>query len=335
MKFGVALFGHHPPDVQPETNFQTVIEQVKTAERVGLDLVWAGQHYVMEEKQKFQVVPAMSRLAAESGDMYIGMNLLLPLHHPVEIAEQFATMDAMTGGRTIIGPIAGYRDKEFEAFGIDKHHRAQRLTEGVEIIKQLWTENEVTYRGDQFSFEDITITPKPVQDPHPPIWIGANKTNAVIRATELGDAWLINPHDREGVIEEQLNQIEPPTGSGFRGLQPVMKDGFIAETDDRALDIYRPYLEEFYGWYQSEGQGDAMETPEALDLDTEGVDRFLIGSPETVAEEIVRLHDNWGIGCVILLLQKPGIPHQNVLEAIKLYGKQVVPRVTDKIESSP
>jgi alkanesulfonate monooxygenase SsuD/methylene tetrahydromethanopterin reductase-like flavin-dependent oxidoreductase (luciferase family) len=333
MKFGVEVIGHHALERAPNENFDDVVEQVRVADAVGLDLVWAGQHYLLEDRQKFQVVPAMSRLAAESDRLYVGANVLFPLHHPVEVAEQFATLDALSDGRAILGPIEGYRKAEFDAFGVDRSERAGRLEEGLEVVKRLWTEDDVHFEGEHFALDGVSANPKPVQDPHPPLWVGANKDPAVRRASEQGTAWLVNPHDEEDVIARQLDMIDPPEGEGWHGLQPAIKDGFVAETDRQALDRFEPYIKEFYDWYEAAGQAEAMETPEAIDLDAAGLGRFAIGSPETVADDLVHLHDDLGIDCVIMYMHRPGIPQAQTLEAMELLGEEVIPRVEERIDA--
>lgn len=329
MKFGLHAFGHHPLDRPADENFASLIEQVRVAERVGFDLLWAGHHYVMEDRQKFQVVPAMARLAGAAGEMHVGTAVLLPLHHPVVVAEQFATLDAITGGRAIIGPVAGYRDAEFDALGIDKGDRIGRLVEGVEIVGQLWTEDDVTYNGEHFSLDDVTITPKPVQEPRPPIWVGANADAAVERAGRIADAWLCNPHADEHELRRQIDLAGRPEGSGFHGVTPGRRDVFVAPTDREALEIYGPYIEDFYDWYVREGQAEAMEDPDALDEPLEDLleDRFVIGSPETVADRLVRLEERVGLDCVLMGMHRPGIDDADVVRSIQLTGREVMPRV--------
>lgn len=329
MYFGIHVFGKHAPDRPPAANFQQCLEQVRAAREAGFDLLWCGHHYAVEEYQKFQVVPSLGRFAAEAGEMHVGSAFLLPLHQPLVVAEQFATLDAMTDGRVILAPVSGYRDVEFESMGVPKAERAGRLVEGVEVIKRLWTEDDVTYEGEYFSLDGVTINPKPVQEPRPPIWVGANADSAVRRASRLGDAWLVNPHADDATISRQLRIADRPSGRGFRGVQPGRREVFVAESDEAATRIYGNAIEEYYDWYEEEGQGDAMEDGEALDLALEKLqeDRFVIGSPETVAEEFVALHEDVGLDCVIAAVQMPGVPREAVLECIELMGSEVFPRV--------
>lgn len=331
MKFGY-FYSSRSKESTPAENFQKIIQQVNAADSAGFDLVWAGHHYLVPNRHMFQPMASLSRLAAETEHLHLGMNLLLPLHHPITVAEHFATMDALTDGRVIFGPITGYRDKEFDSFGIKKQHRAGRLVESIDIIKKLWTEDSVSYDGNHFSLTDATICPKPIQDPRPPIWIGANKDRAVKRAADIGDSWLINPHETDDTIARQLDLIDPPTGDGFHGVQPIVRDAFVAETDAEAFEAFGPYLEEFYDWYEDVGQGDAMESPESLDLSRDVWDRFLIGSPETVVEKLVNLYDEMGIDCVLLFMDRPGISQEDLLNSIELTGQKVIPEVRKRIE---
>jgi alkanesulfonate monooxygenase SsuD/methylene tetrahydromethanopterin reductase-like flavin-dependent oxidoreductase (luciferase family) len=334
VKFGLHLFGHHDASTPADENFRTVLEQVRTAERVGFDLLWTGHHYMLADRQKFQVLPALARLAADAGDMHLGTTYLLPLHHPVLVAEQFATLDAITGGRTIFAPVAGYRDREFDATGVPKRHRIGRLVEGVEIIDALWREDGVSFEGRHFAFEDVTITPKPVQDPRPPIWVGAHGDEAVRRAATLGDTWLANPHADEPTIRRQLSLLDEPDGEGYRGVRPGRRDVFVAETDRDALETFGPHIESFYDWYTAEGQAEVMKNPNALDarFDDLREERFVVGSPDTVADRLVELHDTVGLDCVLMGMHRPGLPHEATLRSIELAGEEVLPAVRDRVE---
>ena len=328
MKFGIGVICPHAESKPAVENFQTVIEQVVTAKKADFNFVWSGHHVVMSKNHRFQPVPSIARIAADSGDMHLGYNMIMALRHPVEIAEQIATLDAITDGKIILGPIAGYHDEEFQAYGVPKSQRGERLVEGVEIIKRLWTEDEVTYDGRHYSIENVTINPKPVQKPWPPIWIGANKDEMVKRASELGDTWFIPPHDTRDTIERQLSLTKDPSGTGYGGVQPKIAETFVAESDEEAIATYKPYIEEYYEWYKQAGQHEAMEKPSAIDLNATGLERFLIGSPETVTEKIKELED-LGIDCLCFRMQQPGIPNDELLKSIRLIGKNVIPEIRE------
>lgn len=329
MHFGLHVHGMMNTAAPPEANFEKLQEYATVASESQFDLLWVGHHFLLEDRQKFQPVPTLARLAAAAPELHVGANIVLPLHHPVVIAEQFATIDALSGGKAVLSPIQGYRREEFENIGIPRAERATRLDEGVQLIEKLWTEDGVEFRGEHFSVSDATITPKPVQRPRPPIWIGANTDRAVQRAADLGDAWLINPHETEETIARQLDLIDAPEGEGYHGMQPILRNVFVAETDRQAVEIFGPAVQDHFDWYQGEGQDEATENPEefALQFSELREKRFLIGSPETVADDITRLHDELGIDCLLSSIHRPGIAHEHVREAIRLMGEAVIPEV--------
>lgn len=330
MHYGLHVFGHYDPKFPPDENFQRAVEQVRTARENGFDIVWCGHHYLTEDWQKFQVLPAVSRFSAEAGDMYVGSTFILPLGHPIPVAEQLATIDAMSGGRAIVAPVAGYRDVEFESMDVPKSERVGRIVEGVKAMKRLWTEDSVTFEGRHFSFEDVSITPKPVQDPHPPIWIGASGDKAVRRASRLGDAWLVNSHPDYETVLRQLDIAETPSGEGIHGVQPARREVFVAESDEEAVETYGPALARYYDWYEDEGRGG--ETGDmSVARDSLQEDRFIVGSPETVADELASLQTDVGIDAVLMGMHLPTLDHEAVLRSIRLTGAEVMPRVERRL----
>jgi len=130
MKFGIGLSVQHLPEDSQAARFQEHVEQVRLARAVGFTSVWASQHYLSDPFTYFQPIPTLARVAAEAPGMTLGTGcLLLPLHHPVEIAEQLATLDVITAGRFVFGVGLGYRDVENEAMGLNPKERVGRLVE--------------------------------------------------------------------------------------------------------------------------------------------------------------------------------------------------------------
>jgi alkanesulfonate monooxygenase SsuD/methylene tetrahydromethanopterin reductase-like flavin-dependent oxidoreductase (luciferase family) len=199
MDFALFLNSQAPTDRSAGELFEGLVTQTCAARDSGFDMITMGQHYLADYVQ-LQLVPALSRLAAEAGSMTVGTGIvLLPLHHPVEIAEQITTIGAFADG-VVAGVGAGYRDAEFDAFGVPKSERGPRLAEGIELMNRLWTETEVTYDGDFYAVEDATITPRPAERPE--VWVAANARPAIERAARLGDRWFVNPHATVSEITE-------------------------------------------------------------------------------------------------------------------------------------
>jgi alkanesulfonate monooxygenase SsuD/methylene tetrahydromethanopterin reductase-like flavin-dependent oxidoreductase (luciferase family) len=333
MKFGLLISKQHPPGVSMVQRFREHIEQVRAARHAGFDLIVMGQHYLSTPFQELQTVPALARLAAEAGTMRLGATvLLLPLLNPVDVAEQVATLDVICEGRFILGVGLGYRDEEYAAFGVRRQERVARFHEALQVIKRLWTEAEVTHRGRFFQLDGARLLLKPVQRPHPPIWLAANNDAAVERAARLADAWIINPHAKLSVLEQQMalyRKTLHEAGKPFPAELPMIKELYVAPDRRSALAECRPFLEAKYQAYAAWGQDRALPAEDGFDLAfTELVrDRFIIGDAEDCARELRRYAEALGVNCFIFRIQWPGMEQAKVLRTIDILATQVMPRL--------
>src|SRR4051794_5054945 len=167
----------------------------------GWDAVATGQHYLSEGVRQLQLIPLLGRLAAEAGEMTgIAGILLAGLHNPVEVAECMASLGAIWRGNFVFGVGLGYRDAEFDAFNVPRGQRARRFEQCLDLVKRLWTEDNVTAETDVCTLRGVTMTCRPIQKPHPPIWVAANTDAAIRRAARIGDTWFINPHATTSAI---------------------------------------------------------------------------------------------------------------------------------------
>lgn len=312
---------------------QQSVEQVAAAREAGFDLICAGQHYLSAPYQMSTTLPLLARLAAEAGDMEVAATvILLPLHNPVEIAESVATLDAICDGRFVFGIGLGYREEEFAAFGVERSERVGRLREALEVMKLLWTEEEVEFQGKYYNVPKIAPSTRPVQKPHPPIWIAANGDSAIRRAARLGYPWLINPHATVSMVSEQLSMYGRTlerAGQSTPAAMPMMRELYVAGDSETAYLESQPHLESKYAAYASWGQDKALPGEESFNVPYRDLarDRFLLGSPEEVAREILRYGDELGVNYLIFRMQWPGMPHDQLLREIDLMGREVIPKV--------
>ncbi|HTY76586.1 MAG TPA: LLM class flavin-dependent oxidoreductase [Candidatus Bathyarchaeia archaeon] len=333
MKFGLALSVQHAPEDSQTLRFREHLEQVRLASAVGFDSVWASQHYLSDPFSYFQPLPVLARVAAEAGTMALGTGvLLLPLHHPVEIAEQVATLDVISGGRFIFGVGLGYRDVETEAMGQDPRERVGRFTEGLEVIERLWTGEPVSYTGRHFMLRDVRISMPPEQRPRPPIWLAANANGGVRRAARLGDAWLMNPHTTLETLERQLalfRETRRALGRPPAAEIPLIKECFVAPDRTTAVAEARPFLGAKYEAYRRWEQDKALPAGETFASDFEALarDRFLLGDPAKVREDIARYRERLGVTMLIVRVQWPRMEQAKVLRSIRLLGEQVFPHL--------
>src|SRR3954454_19572147 len=147
MKIGLFINTQYPQDVDVPAQVPALVEQVRVARDAGFRSLWFPHHWLTAPMQMLQIMPAMAFLAAEAKGMVVGPNILiLPLLNPMHVAEESATLDVLTGGNYILGLGQGYREPEFDAFGIPLAERAPRFNESIGLMKRLWTEDRVTHK---------------------------------------------------------------------------------------------------------------------------------------------------------------------------------------------
>jgi probable F420-dependent oxidoreductase len=331
MKIGVFLGTQHPADADMRQEFEQHLAQTRALRDGGYDAVWVGQHYLTYPEQFFQTTPLLARLAAEAGDMILGTNLLLlPLQNVVDVAEQYATMDIIANGRLVLGIGLGYRPEEYAAFGVDRRTRGRRFEEAIRALALLWTEDHASFAGEFYRFSDVSIRPRPLQRPRPPIWIGAAADAAVRRAARLGDAWISTSLTTFSAIKEQValyRRAREEAGLPAAAEYAKCVELYVAETRRRALDESLPYIAAKYRSYYSWGMGRNVpgESGETLSLPALAADRFIIGTPEDCIRECLAHRDVLGVTHLIVRFNFPGMAPDHVLRAIRLFGQEVIP----------
>jgi probable F420-dependent oxidoreductase len=337
-QFGLAIRGQFRLEDDIRARFEEIVEQAKVAERLGFDSITKTSHYSTHPWQSFQQFPVLARLSAETTRLRLNAGIvLLSLHKPLDIAEQMATMDIMSNGRMIFGAALGYREVEFKAFGTTTKERARRFEDNLIAIRRLWTEETVSMTGSHFELDNASCCPAPLQKPHPPIWIGANADAALKRAARLGDCWYINPHNRIDTIARQLDLYRRALdeyGKPFPDELPMRREVFVAETRADAIRIAAPFLKDKYDAYTEWGQQKAMPRGDddlSMAFDELAGNRFIIGSPDDVTEQIASLNRTLGVNHLIMSIQWSDMPQARVLETMQLLSERVFPQVRQAI----
>ncbi len=333
MRFGLLLTNQYLPAEAAAERFAETIEQVRLSRDLGFDLVCFGQHFLVPEFQMLQPSVAAARLAAEAGSMRIAITIyLLSLLNPVAVAEEAATLDVLTGGRFIFGIGLGYRDVEDQAFGLRKGERVMRLLQHLDVIRRLWAGEAVTFDSPYCRLAGARTALRPVQRPHPPIWVAANSDRAVERAAEIGDAWIINPHATLQTIARQMTLYRGAlsrAGKPFPAELPMMREICVAESRAEAISLARPYLEKKYEAYVQWGQHRALPRDDDMTKAFEDLlrDRFILGDPVECAAEIERCAAATGATTMLFRLHWPGMRHEDVTRAMRLLAEKVWPLV--------
>jgi len=334
MQFGLMMRAQFPAGDDMPARFRELTEQARLANALGYASITKGMHYSAAPWQDFQQFPFLCRIMAEAPNLRINFGLiLLSLHKPLDIAEQIATADVMSGGKVIFGVALGYREVEYLAFGTTQKERVSRFEENLLAVKRLWTEDVVTMAGSHFTLKDAALGSRPVQKPHPPIWIGANADPAIRRAARLGDCWYVNPHNRIDTIVRQVEVYKralDECGKPFPKEFPARREVFVAKSRSEAIRLCAPFLGAKYQAYAEWGQGRAMPAGDndlGLAFDDLTRDRFLLGSPDEVAEQMLALQRATGINHLIMSLQWPGMPQSMALDQLRMLAEEVFPRV--------
>ena len=332
MRFSFALPVQYPVGEPITQRFGEMLEMVRVAREVGFDHLSAPQHYLAAPFQYLQPVPLLARLAAESGDMTLGTGvMLLALQNPVDVAESLATVDIISGGRLVFGVGLGYRDAEFDAFGVKRGTRLGRFLESLEVVKRLWTEETVTFEGKYFQLKDVSLTTRTVQMPRPPIVIAASNDKMIRRAASIGDAWAIAGHATFDTLQAQVALYAQALEEVGKPFPPKHfsqgKELFIARDMETARREALPHIATKYEAYAKWGQDEVMPEGETFDLPIEKLseNRFIIGDPEYCIEQIELHRERLQVNQMGFRLHWPGMSHTKVIRAIELFGERVIP----------
>lgn len=335
MKFCVQLNPQVSIDKPGPSLMPTLIDQVRVADAVGFDAFSMGDHYNIPGLQRLNQVSALARLCAEAKHYAVGTAvMLLGLRHPVTVASELASLDVLNEGKSFFAFGLGYRDDELNAFNLTKNQRFNRFVEGVEIVKKLWTEDGVNYQGKAFKLKNVSVDPKPLQKPRPPIWLAANTDAAVERAARIGDGWMIGPHS---AIDELQRQVElcrnawSAAGKAGAPAVPIIRETFVAKTRKEAVEKARPCMEQLYRaiyvkWKQNEAMSDPGELSWAFDKLARG--RFILGSPEECLDQIKEYEGRLGVSYMLPRFDwTPGLAQEEILASMRLFGEKVIQRL--------
>jgi alkanesulfonate monooxygenase SsuD/methylene tetrahydromethanopterin reductase-like flavin-dependent oxidoreductase (luciferase family) len=333
MQVGIYVNAQHPGGDDPARRFAEAVEQVRLIRALGFDSIWGGEHHATPGFHYFPLLPFLQRLAAEADGLAVGTNvILLPLHNPVEMAEIGAFLDVISGGRFLLGVGLGYRPEEFALFGVPMAERVSRLVEGIEIIRRLWTEDDVTHQGRYWRLDAVSIRPRPLQQPRPPILIGSQVPAGIARAARIADGWTAVPVPT--VVEFAAQASAFAQARAAAGLPPSrhvcrLIEVACAPDEETAIRRAAPFLMAKYAAYLSWGiPGIALDAgaPPATQLRGLAAHRFAIGSPTQVVDALLAQH-RAGVTHAALRVSWPGMPQADVLAGLELLGRAVLPEV--------
>lgn len=332
MRFGLAVMNDFPPGTVPADRIPLLREQVRAASEAGIHSVWVLQHY-LGNMPTLQPLPLLAALAQDAGDMFLGTNMfILPLSHPVAVAEEFATLDHIAGGRVIAGFGLGYRENEFESFGIPLADRVSRFTESVQVIRELWSGKPVTFAGQHFAVTGQQLSLPPVQPGGPRIWIGAgpHRTGAR-RAALLGDAWMVPPHvtpERLTTLLGYYNEERERLGRGPAADVVVRRELVLDHDPGRAREVglaARGALTRRYAQFNAPDQTESYRHLRTETAAAQTADESYLFTDPGHAIEALRDLERAGVTYVVLRMQWYDLDQSRMLRTLQLFRDHVRP----------
>lgn len=309
VKFAVLQFFSWPGKRVPlEAVYQRAFDRVDVMERSGYDAVWLAEHHF----STYSVCPSIhmmgTHIAARTERLRIGTAVsLAPFYHPLRLAEEVALLDVLSGGRVNWGAGRGFDQKEYSTFGVEFGESYPRFRESVDIVVEAWKNERLTYHGEFYQYEDVEVLPKPIQEPHPPVWLAATSPGAVEWCAQHGYTILMDPHGTHDDITSKraLYQRElEKAGYSIEGREiPMARNIAVANTDAEALEIARRGAMFMFGNYLPKGVGSTKAHDEKTidassigQIDEEAIDRYanetvIWGSPEKVHDDLQRLQE--------------------------------------------
>ena len=310
--------------------YQDALEEVVRAEELGFASVWMEEHHSVVNHYWPSPLPVLAGFATRTSKMLLGTDILVaPFYHPVRLAEDGALLDIMSNGRFVLGAAIGYKPDEFALYGAELEKRGARFEEQLAIIKGLWTDGAVSFKGRYYQVEG-RLEPRPVAKPHPPIWIGGWGDITLRRAAALADNWIPGPTaDLPRLLAGKKRFLENRAAAGRANPPaewPVTRDVIIADTDReaRALaerHIMVSYRKEYAGGWKHP----FIDASIATDLDSLMQNRFLIGGPDQVRKALEPFVRDYGLTHLICRLFFPGMPHRHIMRELELIAREVMP----------
>lgn len=314
MKFGVLQFFSWPQRRVPLPSvYERAMQRIAIMDSSGYDTVWLAEHHFTG----YSVCPSVHMMgvhvASRTRTLRIGMGVsLAAFYHPLRLAEEVAFLDVLSGGRVNWGAGRGFDPTEFAVFGVPVEESGRRFHEAVEIVLAAWKSERLTWSGEHWHFHDVEVLPKPLQQPHPPVWLAAGSPGALRWSGRRGYSVLLGPHS---TFEENLGHRElyrqelEAAGFTIEGRQiPMARFVAVAESDAAAEEIARRGAEWLAGTYMSPGKATRPASPDQaiLTMDPQAkIDRYLAsvmihGSPERVIDHIARLRDEMHLDYLML-----------------------------------
>jgi alkanesulfonate monooxygenase SsuD/methylene tetrahydromethanopterin reductase-like flavin-dependent oxidoreductase (luciferase family) len=326
--------------------FRRQMAEVELAERIGIDQVWFYEHHL----QPTAPVPSPNLLIAAAARTtsrirFASMVNILPFRNPLLVAEEAALLDNLTGGRLDMGIGRGLRPPEFDAFGVDQQQSREMFLEAFEVIRRVWSDENFEHRGRYWTVrKDAPLSPPLLQQPHPPFLVSAQSEETLRWAAQYDipfaqiDAML----DQARRDQAFYREVQVAHGHAPAPRLYLMREIYVADSDARARAEAEPWLLQYWQlWNRYTQFTEGGQLPDSYDFwrrqapmlhamsfdEIVANDMVILGSPDTVAETILRIADELEPMGLALIFKLGALPYDRVERSMTLFGEGVVPKI--------
>jgi alkanesulfonate monooxygenase SsuD/methylene tetrahydromethanopterin reductase-like flavin-dependent oxidoreductase (luciferase family) len=308
------------------------LEEIKEGERLGFTGALLSEHHFVDDGYLPSPLLVAAAVGAHTSTMTIGTNiLLLPMHHPLRVAEDTAAVDLLSGGRFVLGVGQGYVQHEFEALGFNRRNRPSLFEEGIESIRQALAEGRTGYEDKRWSLPDLPFEPRP--NGKLPIYAGAFVDPAIDRAARLADGFLASSGG--GAFRETYRKVRGALARHGRGYEdfPYVASGvaFVHEDAGRAREIVARAIAYQRTRYAEWGADREKPRPEPIQPEDLPWERYLVGTPDEVADGLIELYREAPYDHFCFWGRLPGVTHEEALENTHLFAEHVAPKVREAV----
>jgi alkanesulfonate monooxygenase SsuD/methylene tetrahydromethanopterin reductase-like flavin-dependent oxidoreductase (luciferase family) len=349
MRFGQLHLFEQPAGRSEREIIAEQMDIMLRAEDYGFDSVWPAEHHFREYGHCATPALTLAALAMQTKTIRLGTGVVvLPLNHPVRVAEDYAFLDILSNGRIDLGIGRGYQPHEYQGYGVDQSRSRDIFRESVEVIQKAWTEDSFSYDGEFYQVENLTVHPKPQQQPHPPIWMASVSTETFEICGRFGYNLLCSPIFGFNV-QTGATQIEQYRAAlRAHGREPkqhgigAVSLTYVAETTQQALaDIKEGvmwYMKTFQK-YVAPPKGQApvptfelyAQIRDLLDLAEFDLlvkaGAVVAGSPDEVVQQIGQMSEQCGFTDYLAWTRVGGLAHDKVMRCMELMGSKVIPQL--------
>jgi len=310
--------------------YRNFLKQSVLAEKLNFSAIYVSEHHFTPDGWCPSPFLPLSAVAVVTSNIRLGTNVVvLPFHNPFEVAEQASVLDVISNGRSILGVGLGQRKEEYAAFVRDIGKKAKIYETNLKSVKSLLEGNSV--QAGEFY---LSIYPRPVQKPRPPVWIAAKSEKAVVRAAHRGDAWIMNPITDINVLESRMKIYKEELRKIGKSVAefPLRREVFISENEEElkmASELMLgSYRQDYYSWGDLQDRHGREIDPNEVDFSSikdEILDRMIVCRPECAIERIEMYRKRLGATELMMKLSFPGITHEMVMNSIRTIAEKVMP----------